>query len=120
MTGKKVSSFSERIAELIESTGKTQTAVARDFGVSKQTISAWITGQNSPRIPIVYALSYYFNVSIEWLMGFDVPMYGHQDALSPEERRLVSAFRAADDRAREDAMRTLLEHPAAQKKESLA
>lgn len=120
MTGKKVSNFSERIAQLIESTGKTQTAVARDFGVSKQTISAWITGQNSPRIPIVYALSYYFNVSIEWLMGFDVPQYGHKDALTQKERQVIAAYRAADDRAQEDALRTLLDHPAVQKKENLA
>ena len=31
--------------------------------------------------------------------------------LSPIERRLIAAFRAADERAKEDAMNTLLSHP---------
>lgn len=33
--------------------------------------------------------------------------------LSEEEQALLSAFRAADDRARSDALHTLLQHPAA-------
>ena len=33
--------------------------------------------------------------------------------LSEEEQALLSAFRAADDRARSDALATLLQHPAA-------
>lgn len=33
--------------------------------------------------------------------------------LSEEEQTLLSAFRAADDRARADALATLLQHPAA-------
>ena len=33
--------------------------------------------------------------------------------LSEEEQALLSAFRAADDRARADALHTLLQHPAA-------
>ena len=33
--------------------------------------------------------------------------------LSEEEQALLSAFRAADDRARTDALHTLLQHPAA-------
>ena len=41
--------------------------------MAKQTISAWLTGQNSPRLPVVSALADYFNVNIEWLIGFDVP-----------------------------------------------
>lgn len=32
--------------------------------------------------------------------------------LSPDETELISAWRAADDRARADALRTLLQHPA--------
>lgn len=33
------------------------------------------------------------------------------DGLSEDERRLLDAWRAADDRAREDALKTLLGHP---------
>lgn len=73
MSGKKVCSFQDRIAELVASSGKSQSALAADFGVAKQTLSAWITGQNSPRAPVVSALAEYFHVSVPWLMGYDVP-----------------------------------------------
>ena len=40
--------------------------------------------------------------------------------LTPAEREILTAFRAADDRARADALSTLLQHPAAKnKKEDL-
>lgn len=75
MTGKKVASFQERFVELINSSPKSQTTIATEFGVAKQTISAWYTGQSSPRIPVVASLAEYFGVSLEWLNGFDVPKY---------------------------------------------
>ncbi len=40
--------------------------------------------------------------------------------LDPDERQLLSAFRAADDRAREDALKTLLDHPRKKDTESSA
>lgn len=73
MEGKKICSFRDRITELVSSSGKSQSALASDFGIAKQTLSAWITGQNSPRAPVISALAEYFNVSVPWLMGFDVP-----------------------------------------------
>ena len=42
------------------------------------------------------------------------------DVLSIDERRLIAAYRAADERAREDALNTLLNHPAVKEKESHA
>lgn len=120
MSGKKISTFQERIAELVEESGKTQTAIARDFGVSKQTISAWVTGANSPRLPIVYALSYYFGVSIPWLMGYEVERFENQATLTQDEKALLAAYRQADDHAREYAMDMLTAHPREQKKENLA
>lgn len=93
MTGLKITDFQHRIAELIATSGKSQSAIASDFGIAKQTLSAWVTGQNSPRIPIVYALSYYFDVSIPWLMGFDVPR-GNSAGLTDSEKQLLDAFRS--------------------------
>ena len=75
MTGKKVATFRERFTELIESSPKSRTEIALDVGVAKQTISAWLTGQNSPRLPVVVALAEYFGVDVRWLNGFDVPKY---------------------------------------------
>ena len=60
---------------MIDSSPKSRTAIASEFGVAKQTISAWTTGQTSPRLPVVTSLAEYFGVSCEWLLGFDVPKY---------------------------------------------
>lgn len=113
MSGERISTFRERIAELVESSGRTQTAIAADFGISKQTLSAWITGQNSPRTPIVYALSFYFDVSVPWLMGFDVEKRLNSQSLTQEENELLSAYRAAEDTAQRYALEMLLAHPRA-------
>lgn len=116
--GQKVSDFRNRFSELVEASGKSQSDLAADIGVSKQTLSAWITGTNSPRLPTITALSSFFGVSIPWLHGYDVPKYivkepEPQPFLSSEEEFLLASYRAADARAREDAMSLLLQHPAA-------
>ena len=119
MTGTKVSTFRERIAELVNESGQTQTAIAADFGIAKQTISAWVTGQNSPRLPIVYALSYYFNVSIEWLMGFDVDKRIRKREITEDEEAILTAYHSADETAQKYAMEMLLAHPRAKTEENL-
>ena len=84
MSGKKVATFRERFTELIESSPKSRTAIAQEFGVAKQTISAWLTGQNSPRLPVVVSLAEYFGVSLGWLNGYDVPKYENPVVVPPE------------------------------------
>jgi len=69
----KVSSFRERFTELVNESPKSRTQIAAEFGVAKQTISAWVTGQSSPRLPVITSLADYFDVSVNWLLGFDVP-----------------------------------------------
>ena len=47
------------------------------------------------------------------MLGDDAPvsLAMPADELSDDEHRFLSAYRAADDRAREDALKTLLDHP---------
>ena len=116
--GLKVATFRERITELVEGLGKSQSDIAADLGVSKQTLSAWITGQNSPRTPTVTALAAYFGVTVPWLNGFDVSKYEtclpssdiSRDMLSPDEQRLVELYRNAESTAREYAVEMLENH----------
>lgn len=135
MSGKKVSTFRERFTELVVSSGKSQSSIADEFHVAKQTISAWITGQSSPRSPVLSALADYFGVSVAWLMGFDVPKISpalikelttgdlpvklpdyfdnyvsSSNELPSDEQELLILYRGADDRAREDALDTLRKH----------
>ena len=52
------------------------TDLSRELKVSKQTISSWKVGRRSPKAPTILIIAQYFNVSVEWLMGFDVEKYG--------------------------------------------
>lgn len=119
--GKKVATFRDRIKELVETSAKSQTDIASDIGISKQALSAWITGQNSPRKPTVAALASYFGVTIPWLWGFDVSKYDDSlpvmkesapsiPLLSEEEQLLVLAWRNSDVGIKA-AVRKLLDIP---------
>ena len=68
----KIATSTERINELLNSDSRSDTAIARDLGVSKQAVSAWRTGIRSPKKSILIKISETYHVSIEWLMGFDV------------------------------------------------
>ena len=71
-TNKKVATFQERFALLCDENSGTLTKLAESLHVSKQTVSAWKNGTRSPKQPTIVAISDYFNITIEWLMGFDV------------------------------------------------
>lgn len=91
----KVSTSTERINELFDSDPRNDTTIATILDVSKQTISAWRKGTRSPKKPMLIRISEEFNVSIEWLMGFDVPVretapvVKADDTLQSEEIRLL-------------------------------
>ena len=121
MDGVRNSSFRERFTELLESSAKSRTAIADEFHVAKQTISAWATGQSSPRLPVASALADYFDVNLGWLLGYDVPKYvdkekqeRYQDNLSKvlsnsdrlgiifdEEADLIESYRSLSSRGQE-------------------
>jgi len=74
-TALKVSTFRERFAELYNDSEKTMKDLSAELHVSNQTISAWKVGTRSPKEPTIIAIANHFNVSVQWLMGFDVPKY---------------------------------------------
>lgn len=67
-----VSSFNERFNALCDGSRYNDTELAKELHVSKQTLSAWRSGIRSPKQPTIIMIAQYFNVSVEWLMGFDV------------------------------------------------
>jgi transcriptional regulator with XRE-family HTH domain len=68
----KVATNQERLNELFDSDPRNDTAIANTLGVSKQSISMWRNGSRSPKKSVLIEIAKEFNVSIEWLMGFDV------------------------------------------------
>ena len=68
----KIATSQERLIELFDSDPRTDTAIAKELCVSKQTISAWRTGTRSPKKAMLVKIANIYHVSIEWLMGFAV------------------------------------------------
>ena len=77
-TKEKVATFRERFTSLCDSNPTTDTALAEKLGVSKQTISSWKTGRRSPKKPMIVSIANFFGVSVDWLMGYDVPKTAHK------------------------------------------
>ena len=75
-----MSSFQDRFNELLQRTGIDASTLAANLDVSKQTISAWKTGVRSPKRPVLKVIAKYFDVSLPWLCGLDVPMGTYQEA----------------------------------------
>lgn len=72
----KTTTNQERLNELFDEDPRNDTAIAAEFGVSKQSVSAWRSGLRSPKKKMLIAIADYYKVSIEWLMGFDVEKSG--------------------------------------------
>ena len=63
----------ERLNELFDADPRSDNAIAQSLGVSKQTISAWRNGTRSPKRSMIAKIAEYYNCSIEWLFGWDMP-----------------------------------------------
>ncbi|GHV09532.1 hypothetical protein FACS1894217_13990 [Clostridia bacterium] len=67
-----------RIAQLRNAHGISQTQLADIMKVGKQTIANWENHRREPTIESLYELSAYFNTSIDYIMCNKVdPMHGH-------------------------------------------
>lgn len=89
--------FQNRLRELIDSHGKLAQEVAEETGISKISISRYLNNHREPELRCVAALAQYFNVSIDWILGFSNDKF---DFLTPEAKEIVHLFSLAspDDR----------------------
>ena len=69
----KIASSEERLNELFSADPRSDSAIATELDVSKQALSAWRKGIRSPKKTVLLKIAQIYNVSIDWLMGFDVP-----------------------------------------------
>lgn len=69
----KITTSQQRLIELFNSDPRSDSAIAAELNVSKQALSAWRNGSRSPKKSVLIFIARMYNVSIEWLMGFDVP-----------------------------------------------
>ena len=75
--------------------------LAQAIGVQRSAINKYEKDRIDLKVSTIRSLS----------KALDVPiMYLLEDDVSSEEQQLLTAWRMADDRAHEDAMKTLLSH----------
>lgn len=90
--------FSEKLKELRKEYKLSQKDLAEKCGVSPQCISALESEQRCPSGITLCALSDFFHVSVDYLLGrtddFDVPIVSDHGGveLSADEQRLLSLF----------------------------
>lgn len=98
----------ENLKKVCKTKGLKNYQVADYMGVTEGCVSHWFRGDNSIDIDNLYRLCQFLGVSLDQIFGIE-PLIS--DIISKEECVLLEAYRKADDRAREDAIKTLCDHP---------
>ena len=70
----KKASFQSRLRAGLDFKGMTQSELSKHSGVSKSSISRYLSGAWEAKQDAVYLLAQALDVSEAWLMGYDVPM----------------------------------------------
>lgn len=64
-----MSIFAERLKDLRDKKGNTQTEVGKALGKSREAVSKYEIGEREPDLEAVASLSKYFNVSADYILG---------------------------------------------------
>ena len=106
--------ISERIREAMDSKGVKAIELSRRTGISKSSISQYMSGYVSPKADRIYLIAKALNVSEAWLLGYDVEMIPQKrtyitneeikdilaDGLSEKETILIERYRQADEQTK--------------------
>ena len=95
----------EKIKVRRKELGLTTTELGSMIGVQNSAITKYEKGRVELKASQIKAIADALQISPVLLLDDDGP------ELEPDEYHLLTAYRAADDRAREDALKTLLDHP---------
>lgn len=66
-----MSVFPKQLKKLIEESNKTQNAICKDLGITKQKLSKWKTAYNEPSLDELILIASYFEVTSDYLIGLE-------------------------------------------------
>lgn len=98
-----------KIREVRRAAGLTQKELGAAVGKGISTVSEWEKDLRSPDVELIPRIADACGVSIAELL--DVEVHPKGEAVTDEERGLLSAYRAADPVYRAIALELLLSHP---------
>jgi transcriptional regulator with XRE-family HTH domain len=107
---KRVASTSDRLKGAMMLAEKTQADLVRETGLSKSTLSRYLSGEFEPKQNAIAKLATSLNVNEMWLWGYDVPMEKEKAAaengndLSESKKQLLAL---AEQCSEEDAEKLL-------------
>jgi transcriptional regulator with XRE-family HTH domain len=109
LKNQRVANASDRLREAMSIRGKTQADLVRITGLSKSTLSRYLSGGFEPKQNAVNKLAEALNVAEMWLWGYDVPMVkkiatNEGSEMSDSKRKLLAL---AEDCSEEEAERLL-------------
>lgn len=108
----RVANTSDRLREAMKAANKTQADLVRETGLSKSTLSRYLSGGFEPKQNAIHKLAMALGVSEMWLWGFDVPMQRETkkaatDNGSGQSEAKAKLFALAEECTEEDAERLL-------------
>lgn len=81
---KKVSTFTERLDELLQRKNLKQADIVSAAGITRSAMSRYMSGKLEPKTATIYAIADAVGVSDRWLYGYDVPME------APKEKDVIA------------------------------
>lgn len=79
----------DRIRELREKAGYSQSELARRLSVTRSSVNAWESGLSAPTAVYIVELAKLFRVTSDYLLGLDTSSTLNLSGLAEEELRLV-------------------------------
>ena len=86
--------FAERLKELRSARSLMQKDISRIFNVSMGAVGNWESGKRIPDVETLVRIADYFGVSVDYLIGHDLPDTSSRPAISAEDLRLLAAYHA--------------------------
>lgn len=74
----------DRLIELRQRNGLTKLDMAKKLGINKSSITRYENGEMKPTLDMLINISKSFNVSMDWLSGFDTLEEGRYDSIIKE------------------------------------
>ena len=81
--------ISERIRQLREQAGYSQSMLAKKLDVTRSSVNAWEMGISAPTTQYVVAMAKLFHVSSDYMPGMESALQLSLDGYTPEETRLI-------------------------------
>lgn len=81
---KRITTTSNRLNEAMKLVNKSQADLVRETGLSKSTLSRYLSGEFEPKQNAISKLAHSLNVNEMWLWGYDVPMEKEKTAIQAD------------------------------------